>query len=421
MLRSDKKYKKLRLPVQLLFIGLLAVVSVHTVLYNSSRSDLPPVSLQGLCPVGGVTALLELLIRGILLSPVTVAVIVISLLFGSVFCGWICPFGTIQDLITQLTKKLNIKKYNVLVPPSVDKYLRLFRYIVLLTVICFYIFHIITLLHPLCIYNSITKPWNNSLPAGAVILFGIVVISFFTERPWCKYLCPYGALIGLTNKISFFRIRRKASSCINCKKCSTKCPMNIAVSEKTKIDDAQCISCFKCISGNHCPVKNTVTVDYTFNHTISLKQKGLTFFIVTILFFSVFVGYLLNTTYMDNKTDESVTVMDIVGYNRDTGSEIPAYTDKKYADGVYEGISVAYRPGFKVLVTIENDEITNIEIVSHRETRGYFEESFEVIPEEIIKEQSTQGDSISGATKTSDGIKKAVENALKKAEIQNHR
>jgi len=84
-----------------------------------------------------------------------------------------------------------------------------------------------------------------------------------------------------------------------------------------------------------------------------------------------------------------------------------------YRDGVYEGKGTGYGRGLKVSVTVTDGGISDIQIISHNEVgKQYYEEAFETIPQRIIEEQDTEVDAVSGATKTSDGIKQAVENAL---------
>lgn len=90
-----------------------------------------------------------------------------------------------------------------------------------------------------------------------------------------------------------------------------------------------------------------------------------------------------------------------------------------YKDGTYTGEGFGYRPGLVVEVTIKDDRITKIEIVSNNETPGFARLPFEIIPQEIIESQSTDVDVVSGATRTSYGIIMAVEDALNKAKIEN--
>ena len=93
-----------------------------------------------------------------------------------------------------------------------------------------------------------------------LVLLGVMVLSLLVERPWCKYLCPYGALLGLFNLIRVFPVRRHEATCIDCKKCDAACPMQIKVSTGKAVRDHQCISCHECLSGVACPVENTVVV-----------------------------------------------------------------------------------------------------------------------------------------------------------------
>ncbi|WP_156922793.1 4Fe-4S binding protein [Desulfitobacterium metallireducens] len=90
------------------------------------------------------------------------------------------------------------------------------------------------------------------------MLGATIILSLFIERPWCKYACPYGAVLGFFNFFRIFKIHRKNSSCVNCKACDRACPMNISVSTTNAVRNHQCISCMKCTSEHSCPVANTV-------------------------------------------------------------------------------------------------------------------------------------------------------------------
>ena len=100
---------------------------------------------------------------------------------------------------------------------------------------------------------------NNISKIGFIILLIVITTSLFVQRPWCRYLCPYGALLGLSNKIKLFRIVRNNNTCVSCKKCSKSCPMGIAVHEKEEVRDLSCISCLECVNDKVCPIKNTIT------------------------------------------------------------------------------------------------------------------------------------------------------------------
>ncbi|HSQ88761.1 FMN-binding protein [Romboutsia sp.] len=91
-------------------------------------------------------------------------------------------------------------------------------------------------------------------------------------------------------------------------------------------------------------------------------------------------------------------------------------SDSKYKDGTYQGSASGYAEDLNVEVKVSNGEILKIDIVSHNETPKFFEKALELVPSEIIKKQSTNVDVASGATYSSEGIMKAVDNALKEAE-----
>ncbi len=231
-------------------------------------------SLHAVCPFGGVETLYQLVMTGMFVQKVhsssfILAIIsaVTALLFGAVFCGYICPFGAFQEWIGRLGRKLFPKIYNRAVPAKLDKALRYIRYIVLVMVVYNTAATAKLVFQNADPFYALFNFFTNEVAVSAYIMLGVVtVLSLVVERPWCKYLCPYGALLGLFNKIRIFKLRRSKSTCINCKKCDKVCPMNVEVSGKEVISDLQCISCHKCTSEVSCPVKDTVT--------ISVRKEG---------------------------------------------------------------------------------------------------------------------------------------------------
>ena len=88
----------------------------------------------------------------------------------------------------------------------------------------------------------------------------VIGASLFVDRPFCKYACPYGAVLGVFNLFRIFKIKRNAPTCIDCKACDRACPMNIPVSTSGVVRDHQCISCMVCTSEKACPIANTVAL-----------------------------------------------------------------------------------------------------------------------------------------------------------------
>lgn len=108
-------------------------------------------------------------------------------------------------------------------------------------------------------YYALFNFWSEEAVAGGVIVLVITLLgALFVERPWCKYACPFGAVMGLTNFIRIFKIRRNSETCIYCNACDKACPMNIGVSKTGIVRNHQCISCGECTSDTNCPVEKTV-------------------------------------------------------------------------------------------------------------------------------------------------------------------
>lgn len=224
-------------------------------------------SIHGICPFGGVVAFWNLATLGTYVkkvheSSVVLALIgiVLAILFGPALCGWICPFGTYQEWLAAIGRKIWKRRYNNLIPAKIDRLLRYIRYFVLLRVLYLTAVTASLVFQNVDPYYALFHFWTGEVTIlGFTVLGAVTLASLAVERPFCKYICPYGAFQGLFNLFRVFSVRRQASTCISCGACDRACPMNIAVSGATVVRDHQCISCLKCSSESACPPKNTVT------------------------------------------------------------------------------------------------------------------------------------------------------------------
>ena len=168
-----------------------------------------------------------------------------TLLLGVLFCGWLCPMGTLQEWAFKLGRMLKLPQLRV--PYSIQRYLQLSRYILYFLATLSVTFAI---LHGTRTLGSLMKGKEIAL-ASLVVFIIFMITSMFINRPFCNYICTGGARRGLWSVIRIIGIRRDTSRCINCKLCSKACPMNIDVANTDFVRHPNCIGCMSCISA--CP------------------------------------------------------------------------------------------------------------------------------------------------------------------------
>ena len=271
-LASRKTSQKIRLIVQIIFFLLIALTALNSFLETIGLSIplISQASLHTLCPFGGVVTIYSLITTGTLVKKIHESALVmlgltgiLSLLFGPVFCSWLCPLGSLQEWLGKLGRKIFKKSYNHFLQPKMESILKWFRYLVLVWVIYVTARSGELLFGSVDPYYALFNFWSGEVAVQALVILGVTLLgSLFVERPWCRFACPLGALLGLTNLVRIFRIRREPSTCINCKKCESACPMKIKVSVKSVVRDLSCNSCMRCTSDNACPVPNTVDMKH---------------------------------------------------------------------------------------------------------------------------------------------------------------
>jgi polyferredoxin len=266
--RPHKKRPWIRTASQIFFFALIALISVNHTLVESGKSIpfLSSASIHALCPFGGVVTIYQYITAGSFVQKIHESAFILmilgfllALILGPVFCGWVCPLGSLQEWISKLGRKIFKRRFNHFIPEKVDRYLRYLRYLVAAWIIFMTAKSATLVFAQLDPYNALFTFWSSEVAIGGLIVLGVtIILSLFVERPWCKYACPYGALLGIFNRFRVAKLHRNEKTCINCKKCDQICPMNIKVSEVKTVNNQQCISCLKCTSEEVCPVANTV-------------------------------------------------------------------------------------------------------------------------------------------------------------------
>ncbi|MBN1304688.1 MAG: 4Fe-4S binding protein [Anaerolineales bacterium] len=255
--------------VQLFFFALIALIVVNnTLIENQTGFSIWPrkASIHALCPFGGVVTLYQLVTTGQLVQKVHDSSVVLmglvfllAVLFGPVFCGWVCPLGTVQEWVSRMGRKRLRRKFNHLVPHRLDLVLRFGRYLVLAWVLYATAQSGRLVFQAYDPYFALFHFWTSEVAPTALLILGLTLgFSLLVERPWCKYACPYGALLGISNLFRVFSIRRIVRNCRSDGACGILCPMNIPVDNLEVVRDHQCISCLECTSEACCPVKDTV-------------------------------------------------------------------------------------------------------------------------------------------------------------------
>ena len=154
----------------------------------------------------------------------------VILIWGRFFCGFICSFGAMQDLLHTAGTLI---PWKVKVPETADKWLKKLKYAVLMFIaIGVWGFSVSgdAVWSPWTVFGIYTSvsAWSSLqyfATLGGVLLILIMIGSLFVERFFCKYLCPLGALFSLTARFRFYPLKRQSAKCGNCKLCTAKCPI----------------------------------------------------------------------------------------------------------------------------------------------------------------------------------------------------
>lgn len=190
-----------------------------------------------------------------------IAFLAMSFVFRKSFCSWLCPVGTFSEYLWKLGRETFRRNWTL--PRWLDIPLRSLKYI-LLGLFLWAVWS----MSPRAIQEFLESPYGVVADvkmldffrkmgmATAVTLAILVILSVFVRNFWCRFLCPYGALMGFASMLSPVRIRREPAKCIDCAKCAKACPSSLPVDRLVQIRSAECIGCLECVAV--CPAEGAL-------------------------------------------------------------------------------------------------------------------------------------------------------------------
>lgn len=228
-----------------------------------------PPGVEGFLPIGGLLGAFDWVYQGSL-NVIHPAATVLFLIFVAMalvarksFCSWVCPAGFLSDLLARVGRFFFGRNFRIW--RWLDVPLRSLKYLLL----AFFLWAIWKM-PPEGVRAFIESPYYRLSDvrmgmwfveiggvAAGVVAF-MVGASILWRGFWCRYLCPYGALLGLVSWASPMKVRRDPVSCIDCKLCDKACGARLPVSTKTAITSSECTGCLDCVAV--CPVKDALGI-----------------------------------------------------------------------------------------------------------------------------------------------------------------
>jgi len=266
--------QNIRLTIQIAFILLNIVLGVQFYRFvrfyengGIGQGFSRPAGVEGYLPIAGLMNLKAALLTGEIpkLHPagmfLIVCFLVVSFVFRKTFCSWLCPVGTLSEYLWKLGRKL--LRRNLYLPRKLDIGLRGLKYLLL----GFFLWAVYSM-SPRDIHAFLESPYGLIADVkmlnffrflgetGLIVVGVLMLLSMVIQNFWCRYLCPYGALMGLAALFSPLKITRNTETCIDCAKCAKACPSQLPVDRLITIKSAECTGCLECVAV--CPADKTL-------------------------------------------------------------------------------------------------------------------------------------------------------------------
>ncbi|WP_372807675.1 4Fe-4S binding protein [Pontiella sp.] len=307
LLKTLNSVNLLRRLVQLLFaavtiwIGFRFLLFYRQLVVGAERVVERPPGVEAFLPISSLMSLKYWIVSGDFnrIHPaglvMFVVILLTALLLKRGFCSWVCPFGLMNEFMNGAQKLLFRQPLQV--RRWFDYLLRCIKYLLL----GFFCWIILVKMPGSALKAFIYSPYNQIADLKMLVFFldpsttTIVVLSVLAllalliRNVWCRYLCPYGALLGMAGWLSPWKIRRNVASCIDCRKCTQVCPVNIEVHCAGTVRSDECHACLRCVAV--CPVKDTLGLGMR-KHRLVIRPWLYAMLIVVLFFGSVVAARL---------------------------------------------------------------------------------------------------------------------------------
>jgi polyferredoxin len=226
-----------------------------------------PAGVDGWLPIAGLMNVHYLMATGHVpaIHPAAMVLFLIfvatSLVLKRAFCSWLCPVGTLSEYLWKAGRKLFGR--NLVLPRWLDIPLRSIKYLLMA-----FFMVIIGNMTAVALEDFMTQPYGIladvkmlhfflHMSTTAMIVIGVLMLlSMLIKNFWCRYVCPYGAVMSLASLISPYKIRRDEESCIDCGKCAKACPQSLPVDHLIQVRSAECTACMECVAS--CSAQNAL-------------------------------------------------------------------------------------------------------------------------------------------------------------------
>lgn len=232
-----------------------------------------PAAVEAFLPISALLGLKRFLLTGQWdqIHPAGLTIFVAALVSAFVarkaFCSWVCPVGGLSRFFEWYANEWLWRRRWPRVPRWLDLPLSGLKYLVA----GFFVWAVWKMsLQDLETFMG--APYNAAAdgkmllffksPSGttAVVLFVLGALSLVVRNFWCRYLCPYGAVLGLASFLSPLHVRRNVSACNDCGACNRACPVELPVAKRVRVLSPECTGCLSCVAA--CPVKDALGVTH---------------------------------------------------------------------------------------------------------------------------------------------------------------